>query len=56
MGLVWRTSRRLGKGTRLNLSTGGASVSKRKGRATVSSSGRASVRLAKGLSFRVKLW
>lgn len=50
MGLVFRKRIRLGKGTGLNLSKSGASVSKRKGRVTVNSRGRMSVRLPRGFS------
>jgi hypothetical protein len=55
VGLVWRRRARLGRSTFLNLSQRGASVSRRVGRVTLSSRGRGSVRLAKGLSFRFKL-
>ena len=56
MGFVWRKRVRLSKSTSLNLSKTGASVSKRAGRASVSSRGNSSFRIAKGLSFRKKLW
>lgn len=56
MSLVFRKSRALGRRSRLNLSTGGASVSHRHGRFTANSRGRGSVRLLPGLSFRFKLW
>ena len=52
MGFVFRKAISLGKGTRLNLSTRGASVSKRIGRLTVNSRGGGSIRLLPGLSFR----
>jgi hypothetical protein len=39
----------------LNLSGSGASVSKRKGRVTVNSRGRVSVRLPRGFSWRFKI-
>jgi hypothetical protein len=55
MGLVFRQRKRLGRGTFLNLSKSGASVSKRLGRVSLSSRGRGSIRLLKGLSFRFKL-
>jgi hypothetical protein len=55
MGIVFQRRKRIGKGTNLNLSKSGASVSKRAGRVTVSSRGRGSVRLAKGISFRFKI-
>jgi hypothetical protein len=55
MGLVFRRSFGLGRGTRLNVSRGGVSVSKRVGRFTASSRGGFSVRLLKGLSYRGRL-
>lgn len=56
MGFIFRKRVRLGKGTGLNLSKSGASVSRKAGRATLSSRGNASFRIAKGVSFRKKLW
>jgi len=41
---------------RVNVSKRGASMSKTAGRVTLNSRGRGRVRLAKGLSFRFKLW
>ena len=55
MGFVFRSRNGIGKGTFLNLSKSGASVSKRVGRASLSSRGRGSIRLFKGLSYRFKL-
>ena len=55
MGLVFYRRRRLGRSTFLNLSRSGASVSKRVGRLSLSSRGRGSIRLGKGLSWRFKL-
>jgi hypothetical protein len=55
MGFVFRRRKRLGQGLNLNVSKSGASVSKKVGRVTVSSRGRGSIRIAKGLSFRFKL-
>jgi hypothetical protein len=52
MGFVFRRSVSLGRGTRLNLSKRGASVSKRLGRLTLNSRGRGSIRILPGLSFR----
>jgi len=43
----------LGRGTRLNLSKSGASVSKHRGPITVNSRGRISVRFGKGFGFRL---
>lgn len=53
MGLIWNRRKRVGRGTNVNLSKSGASVSKRVGPVTVSSRGRASVRLGKGLRFKL---
>jgi hypothetical protein len=47
-----RKSASLGRGTRVNLSKTGLSVSKRVGRVTANSRGRVSVRILPGLSFR----
>lgn len=55
MGFTFQRRKKLGKGTNLNLSKSGASVSKKAGRVTVNSRGRGSVRIAKGLSFRFKI-
>ena len=52
MGFVFRRSLRIGRGTRLNLSNRGASVSQRIGRLTLNSRGGGSIRLLPGLSFR----
>jgi hypothetical protein len=52
MGFVFRTSFGLGRGTCLNLSTSGASVSNGIGRLTVNSPGGGSIRILPGLSSR----
>jgi hypothetical protein len=52
MGLVWRKRIKLDDDTSVNVSKSGASVSRRFGRLTVSSRGRASFRIAPGLSWR----
>jgi hypothetical protein len=52
MGFVFNRRKRLGKGTTLNISKSGASVSKRKGPISVSSRGKGSVRLGKGIRFK----
>ena len=52
MGWTFRKSFRLGRGTRLNLSKRGASVSQRIGRLTLNSRGGGSIRILPGLSFR----
>lgn len=56
MPFVWRKAFRLGKGSRLNLSKSGPSLSHRRGPLTLNSRRRGSVRLPFGLSFRFKLW
>ncbi|GAB3221837.1 hypothetical protein GCM10027586_12390 [Kineococcus gypseus] len=56
MGLVFRRSKELGRGVRLNASHRGVSFSKRLGRATVDSRGRITVRLFKGLTWHGRLW
>ncbi len=52
MGLVFRRTIRLGRGSRLNVSKSGLSLSKRLGRLTVNSRGRGAVRLGKGWTWR----
>jgi len=44
------------RSARVNVSQRGASMSKTAGRVTVNSRGLGRVRVAKGLSFRFKLW
>lgn len=53
MGLLFRRSKKLGKGLRLNLTQRGVSASARRGPLSVSSKGRVSVRLGKGFSWRI---
>jgi len=55
MGFTFRRRVRTGRTTAVNLSKGGASVSKRVGRVTVNTRGQGRIRIAKGLSFRFKL-
>jgi len=55
MGLVFYRRKRIGKSTFLNFSKRGVSASKRVGPLSVSSRGRGSIRLGKGLSWRFKL-
>lgn len=55
MGFVFRSRNRIGRGTFLNMSKSGASVSKRVGRVTLSSRGRGSIRLFRGLSYRFRI-
>jgi len=49
-------SKKVGRGLRVSASKTGLSASKRLGPVSLSTRGRASVRLGKGLSFRTKLW
>lgn len=55
MSIQYRRRMPLGSRTHLNVSKRGASVSRRAGRVTVNSRGSVRVRLAPGLSWRVKL-
>lgn len=55
MGIIFRRRKTIANGTALNLSKTGASVSKKSGPLSISSRGRGSVRLGKGISFRFKL-
>lgn len=52
MGFYFRKRVRLGKGQWLNLSKRGVSFSKRIGRFTFNSRGRANVRIGKGIGYR----
>lgn len=53
MGLIFSRRKSIGKGTNLNVSKSGASVSKRLGPLSVNSRGKASIRLGKGLRFKI---
>ena len=53
MGLIWSRRKKLGRTATLNLSKSGVSISKRIGRLTVNSRGRASIRLGKGFRFNL---
>ena len=53
MGLIFRKTIKLGRKTRLNVSKTGVSASRRMGPVTVSSSGRITIRLGKGISWRL---
>jgi hypothetical protein len=55
MGFVFNRLQRIGRKANLNLTKSSASVSKKLGPISVSSRGRGSIRLAKGLSVRFKL-
>lgn len=55
MGFTFSRRKKVARGTNLNVSKSGASVSKKTGPITLNSRGRGSVRLAKGVSFRFKL-
>jgi len=54
MGIIIRKRKRLGSNTWLNLGLRGISASRRIGRVTASTSGRVSVRIAPGISWRIK--
>ena len=53
MGLIFRRRVRVGRDSWANVSGSGVSVSKRVGRVTVNSRGRATVRLGRGISWRL---
>lgn len=53
MGLIFRKSVKIGKNTKLNLSKSGVSASVKKGPVTVNSRGRVTIRLGKGISWRL---
>lgn len=53
MGLLFRRSRRIGKGVRLNVTQRGLSASARRGPISISSKGHVTIRLGKGFSFRL---
>lgn len=54
MGFVFRQRVTLGRSTRLNISGRGVSASAKVGPVTFNTRGRATIRLAKGLSFRIR--
>ncbi|WP_306864712.1 DUF4236 domain-containing protein [Arthrobacter bambusae] len=53
MGIFFRRTKKLGKNTRLNFSKSGVSLSRKAGPVTVNSRGRITIRLGKGLSWRL---
>jgi hypothetical protein len=53
VGFIFNRRKSLGRGIRVNMSKSGASVSKRKGRVTVNSRGRLTIRLGRGIGFRL---
>lgn len=53
MGLNFRKAIKLGRNTRLNVSKSGISASRKAGPVTVNSRGRITIRLGKGLSWRL---
>jgi hypothetical protein len=53
MGILFRRSKKLGKGIRLNVTQSGVSASARKGPISVSSKGHVTIRLGRGFSFRL---
>ncbi|PZE23868.1 DUF4236 domain-containing protein [Curtobacterium sp. MCBD17_028] len=54
MGILFRSRRKVGSNLWLNLAKSGASLTARAGRASVNSRGRVTVRLAKGITWRIK--
>jgi hypothetical protein len=54
MGLIYRKRKRLGEHTTANLSGHGVSLSEHVGPVTVNSRGRITLRLGRGLSWRVR--
>jgi hypothetical protein len=53
MGLIYRRSRRVTPNTRINYGTGGVSGTWRLGLFTINTRGRFTVRLGRGLSWRI---
>ncbi|UFU14657.1 DUF4236 domain-containing protein [Curtobacterium sp. C1] len=53
MGLILRARRRIAPGVTANLSKRGVSVSARRAGVTVNTRGRVTIRLGKGISFRL---
>lgn len=53
MGLIFSRRKKVGKNTTANVSKGGVSVSRKAGPLTVNSRGKASVRLGKGIRFKL---
>lgn len=53
MGFVFSKRKRIGKNTAVNVSKGGVSASRKAGPLTVNSRGKASIRLGKGLRFKL---
>lgn len=53
MGLSFRKTVRLGKKSKLNFSKSGVSVSRKAGPVTVNSRGKVTIRLGKGLTWRL---
>lgn len=52
MGFVFNRRKRVARGTTVNVSKSGASVSKKAGPVTFNSRGKGSVRIAKGIRFK----
>jgi hypothetical protein len=53
MGLLFRRSKKVGRGIRLNVTQSGVSGSLRRGPVSISSKGRVTIRLGRGFSFRI---
>ncbi|AKK05760.1 putative DUF4236 family protein [Corynebacterium mustelae] len=54
MGISFRKRKKIGKNTTLNVSKSGASISHKFGPVTVNSRGNITVRLGKGLTWRLR--
>lgn len=53
MGLLFRRSKKIGKGVRLNVAQRSVSASAKRGPFSASTKGRVTIRLGKGFSFRI---
>ncbi|GAA1472968.1 DUF4236 domain-containing protein [Corynebacterium felinum] len=54
MGISFRRRKKIGKNTHLNMSKSGASITHKIGPLTINSRGRVTLRLGKGLTWRIK--
>ena len=53
MGLIFRKTKKLGKNTRANVTKSGVSVTRKFGPLSINSRGRVTLRLFKGMSWRI---
>lgn len=53
MGLIFRKSKKLGKNTRAHVTKSGVSVTRKFGPLSINSRGRVTLRLFKGMSWRI---